>query len=218
MNQSAWLKYFKDLKPDHGFLSWLIRHFNPNTMVFQFKDSKVTLTYEEMCAIMGHHPEQDESPALPPGPRYDLIEVVALCPIYLPGGIDPNQARSIPSYGPAHFRTRSRGHFDFDDNLVIRWTCPWWRIRLVTAGSMNLNYVLYASLDRSMAYFPNRINRQYGVIQCIPKVHNFESDPVMQSLLTNLADRWWSRNTWYMSQGVMYNTVASGYADWFHSE
>ncbi|KDP25892.1 hypothetical protein JCGZ_23740 [Jatropha curcas] len=255
MNQLAWLKYFKDLKPDHGFLSWL-----------------------------------DESLALPPGPRYDLTEVAALCPVYLPGGIDPDQglplepflnrvlsvdanpswvraccflllnmyamkncrprtrdfrlltvvqdmqvyrrtvfmmiigetmcwvrdialqvtdfnvhhrgcsillqawaldklslispvpAHSIPTYGPANFRTRSRGHFDFGDNPVIRWTCPWWRIRLVIASSLNLNYVLYASLDRSMAYFPDRINRQYGVIQRVPRVHNFKSGLVAESV------------------------------------
>ncbi|KDP36693.1 hypothetical protein JCGZ_08861 [Jatropha curcas] len=242
MSQLAWLKYFKDLKPDHGFLSWLVRHFNPNTMVFRFEDSEVTPTYEEMCAVMGHHPEQNETPALPLGPRYDLTEVAVLCPVYLPDGIDPDQgiplepfltrvlsmdanpswvyrrtvfmmimgetmcwvrdialqvtnfnihhwgcpmllqawaldklsmitpvpARSIPTYGPANFRPRSRGQFDFGDNPVIRWTCPWWRIGLVTAGSMNLNYVLYASLDRSMAYFPDRISCQYGVVQRVP--------------------------------------------------
>ncbi|KDP25153.1 hypothetical protein JCGZ_24255 [Jatropha curcas] len=98
MNQLAWLKYFKDLKPDHGFLSWLVRHFNPNTMVFRFDDSEVTPTYEEMCTIMGHHPEQDETPALPPSPRYDLTEIAALCPVYLPGdepGFSQAQIRTI---------------------------------------------------------------------------------------------------------------------------
>ncbi|KDP35881.1 hypothetical protein JCGZ_10451 [Jatropha curcas] len=42
MNQLTWLKYFKDLKPDHSFLSWLVTYFNPNTMVFRFEDSEVT--------------------------------------------------------------------------------------------------------------------------------------------------------------------------------
>ncbi|KDP23180.1 hypothetical protein JCGZ_00329 [Jatropha curcas] len=195
MNQLAWLKYFKDLKPDHGFLSWLVRHFNPNTMVFRFDDSQVTSIYEEMCTIMGHHLEQDETPALPPGLRYDLTEVyhrtafmmimgetmcwvrdIALqvtnfnvhhrgCPMLLQAWaldkltlISTVPARSIPTYGPANFRTRSRGHFYFGDTPVFRWTCPWWRIGRVTAGCMNLNYVLYASLDCSMAYFPDRIN------------------------------------------------------------
>ncbi|KDP25742.1 hypothetical protein JCGZ_23963 [Jatropha curcas] len=65
MNQLAWLKYFKDLKPNHGFLSWLVAHFNPNTMVFRFEDSEATPTYEEMCVMMDHHPEQAETPALP---------------------------------------------------------------------------------------------------------------------------------------------------------
>ncbi|KDP29492.1 hypothetical protein JCGZ_19331 [Jatropha curcas] len=102
--------------------------------------------------------------------------------------IPPVPAHSIPTYGPANFRTRSQGHFDFEDTPVIRWTCPWRRIGRVIAGNMNLNYVLYASLDRSMAYFLDRINRQYGVVQRVPRVHNFESGPMMQSLLTNLAD------------------------------
>ncbi|KDP24007.1 hypothetical protein JCGZ_27117 [Jatropha curcas] len=44
-----------------------------------------------MCAVMGHHPKQNETPALPPGPRYDLAEIAALCPVYLPDRIDPNQ-------------------------------------------------------------------------------------------------------------------------------
>ncbi|KDP25159.1 hypothetical protein JCGZ_24261 [Jatropha curcas] len=269
MDQLAWLKYFKDLKLDHGFLSWLVTHFNPNTMVFRLEDSEVTAeitpTYEEMCTVMDHHPEQDETQALPPSPRYDLAEIVALCPVYLPDGIntdqglplepflrrvlsmdiDPSWIRAcyflllntyalknhqpgigdfwlltvvrdmqmhhrtvfmmimgetmcwgkdialhntnfnvhhrgcpillqawaldklslilpvpaylIPTYGPANFRSRTRGRFDFEDNPTIRWTCPWWRIRLVTTRSMNLNYVLYASLDRSMSYFPEFI-------------------------------------------------------------
>ncbi|KDP22638.1 hypothetical protein JCGZ_02844 [Jatropha curcas] len=252
-------------------------------MVFRFEDSEVTSTYEEMCAVMDYHPEQDETPALPPGPRYDLAEIMALSPVYLPDGINTDQglplepllckvlsmdldpswiraccffllnvyamknrqpgigdfrllivvgdmqlyhrtvfmmimgetmcwvrdialhitnfnvyhcgcpmllqawaldklslilpalARLIPTYGPANFRSLTRGRFDFGDNPTIQWTCPWWRIRLVTTGSMDLNYVLYASLDRSMAYFPDRINRQYGMIQRVPKIHNFES-------------------------------------------
>ncbi|KDP36052.1 hypothetical protein JCGZ_10304 [Jatropha curcas] len=98
MNQLIWLKYFKDLKPDHGFLSWLVTHFNPNTMVFRFGDSEVTLTYKEICAVIGHHPEQDETPALPPGPRYDLAEIVALCPVYLPDGINVDQGLPLEPF------------------------------------------------------------------------------------------------------------------------
>ncbi|KDP21573.1 hypothetical protein JCGZ_03804 [Jatropha curcas] len=94
LNQLAWLRYFKDLKPDTSFLSWLVGHFNPNAMVFCFDDSEVTPTYEEMCAIMGHHPVQDETLVLPPGPRYDPAEIATLCPIYLPDRIDPN--RGLP--------------------------------------------------------------------------------------------------------------------------
>ncbi|KDP44642.1 hypothetical protein JCGZ_21004 [Jatropha curcas] len=241
-------------------------------MVFRFEDSEVTPPCEEMCVVMDHHPEQNETPALPPGLRYDLAEIAALCPVYLPDGINTDQGlslepflskvlsmdldpswiraccflllnvnamknrqprigdfrlltvvrdmqmyhhtvfmmimgetmcwvrdialhvtnfnghhrrcpmllqawaldklslilpvptRLIPTYGPTKFQSRSRGRFDFEDNPTIRWTCPWWRIRLATIGSMNLNYVLYASLDCSMAYFPDRISRQYGMV------------------------------------------------------
>ncbi|KDP23825.1 hypothetical protein JCGZ_00098 [Jatropha curcas] len=275
MNQLAWLKYFKDLKPDHSFLSWLVTYFNLNTMVFRFEGSEVTPTYEEMCAVMDHHHEQDETPALPPGPRYDLTEInrqpgigdfrlltvvrdmqmyhrtvfmmimgktmcwvrdIALhvptfnvhhrgCPMLLQAWaldklslISPVPAGLIPTYGPAHFRSRSRGHFDFGDNPVIRWTCPRWRVRLVIAGSMNLNYVLYVSLDRSMAYFPDRISRQYGMIQRVPRIHNFASCPMTQSLLTNLVDRWRNRNTWHLGQEVMQDTVTPEYVDWFYTQ
>ncbi|KDP20644.1 hypothetical protein JCGZ_03873 [Jatropha curcas] len=208
-------------------------------MVFWFEDSEVTPTYEEMCAVMDHHPEQDETPALPPGPRYDLAEIVTLCPVYLPDGINTDQglpldpflnklslilsipAHFIPTYGPANFRSRSRGRFDFGDNPTIRWTCPWWRIRLVTTGSMNLNYVLYASLDRSMAYFPDRISRQYGTNlvnrwrKRVPRIHNFESGLITLHLLTNLVNRWRNRNTRHLDEGVMQDILTPAYVNWF---
>ncbi|KDP35059.1 hypothetical protein JCGZ_11152 [Jatropha curcas] len=118
----------------------------------------------------------------------------------------PVPARLIPTYGPPHFQSRSRGHFDFGNNPTIRWTYPWWRIRLATTGSMNLNYVLYASVDRSMAYFPDRISRQYGMIQRIPRIHYFESGLMTPSFLIHMADRWRNRNTRYLGQGVMQDT------------
>ncbi|KDP21756.1 hypothetical protein JCGZ_03548 [Jatropha curcas] len=129
----------------------------------------------------------------------------------------PVPARLIPTYGRAKFRSRSRGHFEFGDNPTIRWTCPWWRIRLVTSRSMNLNYVLYASLDHSMAYFPDRINRQYGMIQRVPRIHNFESGPMTPSFLTHMADCWRNRNTRYLGQGVMQVTVTPEYVNGFYT-
>ncbi|KDP37666.1 hypothetical protein JCGZ_06933 [Jatropha curcas] len=128
-------------------------------------------------------------------------------------GSSSDDASTPPSFVRQAAVVPTGGQFDFGDNPMIRWTCPWWRIRLVTAGSMNLSYVLYACLDRSMAYFPDRINCQYGVVQRIPRIHNFESGPMTQSLLTNLPDRWRNRNTWYMGQGAMQNTVTPEYID-----
>ncbi|KDP20521.1 hypothetical protein JCGZ_05090 [Jatropha curcas] len=67
-------------------------------MVFRFEDSEVTPTYEEMCAAMDHHPKQDETPALPPGPRYDLAEIVALCPVCLPDGLNTDQGLPLEPF------------------------------------------------------------------------------------------------------------------------
>ncbi|KDP31538.1 hypothetical protein JCGZ_15390 [Jatropha curcas] len=124
-------------------------------------------------------------------------------------------ARLIPTYGPANFRSRTRGHLDFGNNPTIRWICPWWRIRLITTESVSLNYVLYASLDRSMAYFPDRISRQYGMIQRVPRIHNFESGLITSHLLTSLADRWRDRNTVYLDEGTMQDAVTPAYVNWF---
>ncbi|KDP36643.1 hypothetical protein JCGZ_07861 [Jatropha curcas] len=150
------LKYFKDLKPNHGFLSWLIAHFDPNTMVFRFEDAEITPTYEELCAVMDHHPEQNETPALPPGPRCDLAEIGALCPVYLPDGINTDQGIPLELFLSKVLST------DLD--------LPW--IRACCFLLLNV------------------ISRQYGMIQRVPRIHNFESGLITLHLLTNLADRW----------------------------
>ncbi|KDP33228.1 hypothetical protein JCGZ_12750 [Jatropha curcas] len=231
-------------------------------MVFRFKDSEVTPTYEEICAVMDHHPEQNETPALPPGPRYNIAQIMALCPVYFPDGIDADQglplepflnkvlsmnvdpswiraccflllnvyalqnlqpeigdfrlltivrdmqlyrrtvfmmimgetmcwaldklslllpvpARLIPTYGPANFRSRTRGHFDFGDNPTIR------------------------------------ISRQYGMIQRVPRIYNFKSGLITSHLLISLADRWRNRNTVYLDEGTMQDAVTPAYVNWF---
>ncbi|KDP25778.1 hypothetical protein JCGZ_23968 [Jatropha curcas] len=112
--------------------------------------------------------------------------------------IPPVLARLISTYGAAIFQSRSRRCFDFGGNPTIRWTCPWWRIRLVTTTGH----------DR-------KISRQYGMIQRVPRVHNFESGLITPHLLTTLADRWRSRNTVYLDEGTMKDTVKPAYANWF---
>ncbi|KDP24380.1 hypothetical protein JCGZ_26609 [Jatropha curcas] len=69
--------------------------------------------------------------------------------------------------------------------------------------------------DRSMAYFPDRISRQYGMIQRVPRIHNFESGLTTPHLLTNLANRWRNRNTRYLDEGTMQDTVTPAYVNWF---
>ncbi|KDP41042.1 hypothetical protein JCGZ_03574 [Jatropha curcas] len=61
----------------------------------------------------------------------------------------------------------------------------------------------------------HRISRQYGMIQRVPRVHNFESGLITPHLLTNLADCWRNRNTMYLDEGMMQDTVTPAYANWF---
>ncbi|KDP28037.1 hypothetical protein JCGZ_19714 [Jatropha curcas] len=44
---------------------------------------------DEMCAVMDHHPDQD---------RYDLVEIMALCPVYLPDGINADQGLPLEPF------------------------------------------------------------------------------------------------------------------------
>ncbi|KDP22739.1 hypothetical protein JCGZ_02398 [Jatropha curcas] len=57
--------------------------------------------------------------------------------------------------------------------------------------------------------------RQYGMIQRVPRVHNFESGLITPHLLTNLADCWQNRNTRYLDEGTMQDTVTPAYVNWF---
>ncbi|KDP29962.1 hypothetical protein JCGZ_19119 [Jatropha curcas] len=257
MNQLAWLKYFKDLKPDHSprhdlaeiaalCLVYLPDGIDPDQglplepFLTRVLSMDANPSWVRTCCflLLNMYAMKNRQPGIGDFrlltivrnmqryfPSCHQLQCSPSCPMLLQAWaldklslIPPVPARLIPTYGPANFRPLSRGQFDFGDNPVIRWTCRWWRIRLVTTGSMNLSYVLYASLDRSMAYFPDRINRQYGVVQRIPRIHDFESGLMTQSLLTNLADRWQNRNTWYMGQGVIQDTVTPEYVDWFYSQ
>ncbi|KDP21977.1 hypothetical protein JCGZ_03198 [Jatropha curcas] len=291
MDQLAWLRSFKDLKPNHGFLSWLVTRFNPNTMVFRFEDSEVTPTYQEMCAVMDHHPEQNETPALPPSPRYDLAEIVALCPVYLPDGINVDQGLPLepflnrvlstdldlpwiraccflllnvyamknrqPEIGDFRLLTIVRDMRLYHRTvfmMIMGETMCWVRDIALHITDFNVHHrgcplllqawaldklslippvparliptyglAVFQSRsrrrfdfgDRSMAYFPDRISRQYGMIQRVPRAHNFESGLITPHLLTNLADRWQNRNTMYLDEGTMQDTMTPAYANWF---
>ncbi|KDP22970.1 hypothetical protein JCGZ_01802 [Jatropha curcas] len=61
----------------------------------------------------------------------------------------------------------------------------------------------------------DRISRQYGMIQRVPRVYNFESGMITSHLLTNLADRWRNRNTVYLDEGTMQDNVTPAYVNWF---
>ena len=44
-----------------------------------------------------------------------------------------------------------------------------------------------------MAYFPDRLQRQYGQTQEIPILHNFQVSPLSHRLIERLQTRWNSR-------------------------
>ncbi|KDP29596.1 hypothetical protein JCGZ_19123 [Jatropha curcas] len=57
----------------------------------------------------------------------------------------------------------------------------------------------------------------FMMIRCVPRIHNFESSLMTLHLLTNLAIRWRIRNTRYLGEGVMQDTVTPEYVNWFFS-
>ncbi|KDP20264.1 hypothetical protein JCGZ_08640 [Jatropha curcas] len=59
------------------------------------------------------------------------------------------------------------------------------------------------------------ISRQYGVIQRVPRIHNFESGLITSHLLISLADRWRNRNAAYLDEGTMQDAVTPAYVNWF---
>ena len=72
----------------------------------------------------------------------------------------------------------------------IRWTCPWWRLQYVTLRSYT-HCVPIAGLHQATFYNPARLCRQYGQKQWIPKfMPKFESGPLTQNFLDNLAATW----------------------------
>ncbi|KDP27517.1 hypothetical protein JCGZ_20157 [Jatropha curcas] len=56
-----------------------------------------------------------------------------------------------------------------------------------------------------------------AVTQRVPRIHNFESGLITQHLLTNLVDHWRDRNTRYLGEGVMQDTVTPEYVNWFYA-
>ena len=72
----------------------------------------------------------------------------------------------------------------------IRWTCPWWRLQHVTLRSYT-HCVPVAGLHQATFYNPTRLCRQYGQKQWISELMpEFESGPLTQNFLDNLAATW----------------------------
>ncbi|KDP30518.1 hypothetical protein JCGZ_16696 [Jatropha curcas] len=168
-------------------------------MVFRFDDSEVTPTYEEMCAIMGHHPVQDETPALPPGTRYDLAEIAALCPVYLPDGIDLNQGLPLEP---------------FLSRVLSMDTNPSW-VRACCFLLLNM----YVMKNRQPGIGDFRLLTVVRDMQMYRRTvfMMIMGETMCWSLLTNLADRWRNRNTLVPGSGVMQDIVTPEYVNRFYT-
>ncbi|KDP31695.1 hypothetical protein JCGZ_15229 [Jatropha curcas] len=112
-------------------------------------------------------------------------------------------AGDFPSYFASRMQARLPEVFEYTQERKTHKTAAHYRAEAA------------AEADRSMAYFPDRISRQYGMIERVPRVHNFESGLITSHLLTNLAGRWRNRNTVYLDEGTMQDTVTPAYVNWF---
>jgi len=117
-------------------------------------------------------------------------------------------------YGPRHLRSRFSRQLVDTDNILIRWTCPWWRITAVTVSSLNRGYVLYCSLDHAMAYFPARLCRQYGDVQRRPHRSEFNMGPATPPLIRRLTEEWSNRLIRAVNP-ALHEESTEEYEEWF---
>ena len=105
----------------------------------------------------------------------------------------------------------------FTNAQSVRWTCPWWRLTRMTIETHLVRYVIYCSLSHSMAYFPDRIARQFMHTQGIPVLQSFEVSPLSHRLIERLDTKWTTRvrHPIVSLRGV---SAVPGYVDWLQSQ
>ena len=134
--------------------------------------------------------------------RPDVTISLRGCPILLQvwayeklGLVAPVSDDQIGCYRSNHFQRRRMlinfrhdwGHsiMPFTNARFIRWTCPWWRLTRMTVETHLVRYVIYCSLSHSMAYFPDRIARQFMQTQGIPVPQSFAVSLLSHLLIEN---------------------------------
>ena len=130
--------------------------------------------------------------------------------------------QNISRYRAKNCRTRAlqpipediHGWLSALPETLIRWTYPWWRLQHVTLRSYT-HCVPIAGLHQATFYNPARLCRQYGKKQLIPQlVPEFETSPLTQNFLDNLAATWPHRT---IQRGLDYNGDSSTddhYKEW----
>src|SRR2546425_3851083 len=99
----------------------------------------------------------------------------------------------------------------------MRWTCLWWHLTMMTVETYLVRYVIYCSMNHSMAYFPDRLRRQFGQTQDIPILHNFEVGPCSRRLIELLEARWPARVRLPVTL-LISTPVVPGYAEWLQNQ
>ena len=143
------------------------------------------------------------------------------------GLVAPVSDEQVGRYRSNHFQRRRllmnfRNDWDqtimsFTNAQSVRWTCPWWRLTRMTVETHLVRYVIYCSLSHSMAYFPDRIARQFMQTQEIPVPQSFEVSPLSRRLIERLETRW---STWTRHLIVPPRVVSAvpGYIDWLQNQ
>src|SRR2546425_9066234 len=143
------------------------------------------------------------------------------------GLVAPVSDDQIGCYRSNHFqRCRMLINFrhDWDHSIMpftnarfIRWTCPWWRLSRMTVETHLVRYVIYCSLSHSMAYFPDRIARQFMQTQGIPVLQSFAVSPLSRLLIERMNTRWTTRVR-HLIVSPRDVSAVPGYVDWLQSQ
>src|SRR2546428_648897 len=100
------------------------------------------------------------------------------------GLVTPVSDDQVGYYRSNHFQRRRmlmNFRHDWDHAIMsfanarsVQWTCLWWRLTRMTVETHLVRYVIYCSLSHSMAYFPDRVARQFMQTQGIPVLQNLK--------------------------------------------
>ena len=143
------------------------------------------------------------------------------------GLVAPVSNDQVGRYRSNHFQRRQmliNFRRDWDHSIMsftnarfIRWTCPWWRLTRMTVETHLVRYVIYCSLSHSMAYFPDRIARQFMQIQRIPVLQSFVVSPLSHRLIERLNTRWTTRVR-HLIVSLRGTSAVPGYIDWLQNQ